>query len=343
MPASTTGLPCAADLDDVFAGVRMRRRERTWRRLRRADASPIERRGVNVARRGGECRERPVIARAMRARGSASGRRRSAPRPGGVAIATMVSSVANKHCGADAERGRRPDQLDRHRQPGRAYFSLEMMTVFTNASPMLSEVTPRILGDGQVHDAALVRIERAHLLRRAASAPSRPGTRHLPQLGVLVAAEALAVDDDALVVAELLPERRAHEVLQRLQRSPRWHSSVRRPRLRGRCAMPRRCLVDSRVERQRPSPSTTLWTNAVICVVSRSSSWSTVSPCAARCRLRPAPAFFIRRSAGGRDRLHHRRADHPVREVLLADAEQVADQPVDHEPARRPEEHEAGT
>ena len=76
----------------------------------------------------------------------------------------------------------------------------------------------RIFGDRQVNDAAFVGIERTHLLRRAAALGLfRDEARHLPQLRVLVPAEAVAVDHDALVVAELATERRGHEVLQRLE------------------------------------------------------------------------------------------------------------------------------
>ena len=49
------------------------------------------------------------------------------------------------------------------------------------------------------------------------------------QLGVLVAAEAVAVDDDAVVVAELPAERRGDQVLQRLQAfaaAPDQHAAV---------------------------------------------------------------------------------------------------------------------
>src|SRR6185436_4307264 len=74
----------------------------------------------------------------------------------------------------------------------------------------------RILRDREMHDPALVRVEGTHLLRH----PARPRLfrdemRHLPQLGVLVLAEAVAVDDDAVVVAQLLPERRGDDVLER--------------------------------------------------------------------------------------------------------------------------------
>ena len=56
----------------------------------------------------------------------------SPPRPGGVAMATMVSEVENT--GSSPSGYTLPD-------PG--YFT-EIMTVFSNASPMLSEVTDSI-------------------------------------------------------------------------------------------------------------------------------------------------------------------------------------------------------
>jgi len=51
------------------------------------------------------------------------------PRPGGVAIATMVSSVLNDN----------PYLWLWTRDLGRSYRLAEMMTVFRNASPMLSD------------------------------------------------------------------------------------------------------------------------------------------------------------------------------------------------------------
>src|SRR5207253_1986446 len=118
----------------------------------------------------------------------------NAPRPCGVAMATMVSSVANNlllRGDDDRLHERVADALRRH---------------------------VRILGDREMHDAPLVRVERPHLLRHAARARLlRDELRHLPQLRVLLLAIAVAVDDDAIVVAELLAERRRDDVLQRLQ------------------------------------------------------------------------------------------------------------------------------
>ena len=88
------------------------------------------------------------------------------PRPGGVAMATMVSSGANMRLATGRARALRYVP---------AIVAAEMITVFMNASPMLSELTVGILGDRHVHDAALVGVQRAHLLRRAAHcAPSPP-------------------------------------------------------------------------------------------------------------------------------------------------------------------------
>ena len=96
--SSSTGLPCAADLDDVFAGVGMRRREPGRDDLVDARVRSL---GSMHAAECGVSRRR--AARADSAAPSRSGRRRGPdirttpmpPRPGGVAIATMVSSMAN--------------------------------------------------------------------------------------------------------------------------------------------------------------------------------------------------------------------------------------------------------
>ena len=55
------------------------------------------------------------------------------PRPDGVAIATIVSSEENMRLRLTHE--------DRRAGSGRSYCLAEMMTVFMNASPMLSELT----------------------------------------------------------------------------------------------------------------------------------------------------------------------------------------------------------
>src|SRR5258708_5264167 len=82
----------------------------------------------------------------------------------------------------------------------------------------LSLTTPSAPRPGGVADAPFVRVERAHFL----GDPARQRllgdeARHLPQLGVLVLPEAVAVDDDAIVVAELLAKSRGDNVLQCLQ------------------------------------------------------------------------------------------------------------------------------
>ena len=92
------------------------------------------------------------------------------------------------------------------------------MTVFMNASPMLSELT---VGSSAMAMCTIRRsygIERSHLLRH----PARTRllcheARHLFDLGVLVSAEAVAVDDDPVVVAKLASKCGGDHVLQGLQ------------------------------------------------------------------------------------------------------------------------------
>ena len=90
-----------------------------------------------------------------------------------------------------------------------AYFRAEIMTVFENASPMLSVVDARDFGDRHVHDAALVRIQRAELLIDARSLRLLgQELRHLPQLDVLALAVLERVDEHALLVVERSAEAR---------------------------------------------------------------------------------------------------------------------------------------
>ena len=94
------------------------------------------------------------------------------PRPGGVAMATMVSVVENTSSAIAADRC-----LALETGCLAATCVAEIMTVFENASPMLSVVDAGNFGDRQVHDAALVGIQRAELLIDARSpSPSRRGT-----------------------------------------------------------------------------------------------------------------------------------------------------------------------
>ena len=94
------------------------------------------------------------------------------------------------------------------------------MTVFTNASPMLSDVTLSHLGDRQVDDAAFVGVERADLLReRRSSWPSRPGRCAICRSSAsLPLPEAHAVDHQPPALGSVVPEDGRHDVLQRLQR-----------------------------------------------------------------------------------------------------------------------------
>ena len=155
-------------LDDVFAGVGMRSRESTSTTTS-IDRRPCRsRRASNVACRGSklESRRQHAAPRLTRV-GPLSLTTPIPPRPGGVAIATMVSSVENMVRATIRVRVLRSHGRGSHATTRRA----EMITVLKYASPMLSDDIVRIFGDGQVHDAARVRIERAHFLRHAARAP----------------------------------------------------------------------------------------------------------------------------------------------------------------------------
>src|SRR3954464_4497545 len=114
--------------------------------------------------------------------------RRTTPmplRPGGVAIATMASSVANSTSD----------------HPPRLLLPLRRNDhgLHEGISDALGGHR-RIFGDCEVDNAPLVRIERAHFLRRAVTlCLVRQVLGHLLQLGVLFATIAVAVDDDALI------------------------------------------------------------------------------------------------------------------------------------------------
>jgi len=83
---------------------------------------------------------------------------------------------------------------------------------------MLSDVMPGS-SDCQMHDAARVRIERPHLLRRTGGFHSfHHEARHLTQFGVFSAAVAHAVNDEAAVVVQVASEAGVHDLLQRVER-----------------------------------------------------------------------------------------------------------------------------
>ena len=100
-----------------------------------------------------------------------------------------------------------------------AAYLTEMMTVFSKASPMLSEVTDSMTAT------AMCTMRRSYGLsgpiscaRPVVLAFSARNVRHLVQLGVLVAAIAVAVDDQPPLVAAVAAERRSDDLLQGLQR-----------------------------------------------------------------------------------------------------------------------------
>ena len=115
------------DLHDVFAGVGRRSREigdeGVVGHVEAAEPAP----GSPGGRAADGCGRR-ARARCRGAAGPLSRTIATPPCPAGVATATMVSSVANT-------------AASRSRADLRAYLLTEMMTVFSNESPMLSEVT----------------------------------------------------------------------------------------------------------------------------------------------------------------------------------------------------------
>ena len=81
------------------------------------------------------------------------------------------------------------------------YFRAEMMTVFRNASPMLSDDMSGSSATVMMHEASSVRIERAHFLRNpGALRLLHHELGHLAQLGVLALAVIEAIDDERAIV-----------------------------------------------------------------------------------------------------------------------------------------------
>src|SRR5687767_1866120 len=129
------------------------------------------------------------------------------PRPGGVAIATMVSSVLNDNLtfgygpvtravlsprrDDDRLQKRVADALRRHR---------------------------RIFGDRQVDETPRVRIERTHFLRAGRLRLLHHETRHLAQFRILALPVIEAVHDERTVVVQVSPKRGVDDLLQRVQR-----------------------------------------------------------------------------------------------------------------------------
>jgi hypothetical protein len=92
-----------------------------------------------------------------------------------------------------------------------------MMTVFRKRVPDALGRHRRILGDGEVDQAARVGIERPHLLRPGVLRLLHREARHLLQLVVLAAAIAHAVDDEAAVVVQLAAEAGVDDLLERVE------------------------------------------------------------------------------------------------------------------------------
>src|SRR5262245_2781546 len=128
-------------------------------------------------------------------------------RPGGVAIATMVSSVENmRECG----RARTARRLLLGGAGGDDDLLHRAVTLTLRRSVS-------VLRDFHVDDAARVGVERAEFLRRARAAGAfDQEARHLFEFEILAAAEAEAVDHDALRI-EVAAERGVDDVLERVE------------------------------------------------------------------------------------------------------------------------------
>src|SRR5687768_6440946 len=136
------------------------------------------------------------------------------PRPGGVAIATMVSSDANI------------DRLDRLRRGGAGNWwnersaAADRLPAERNDHRLQKGVANalgrhlRVLGNGEMDEPSRVGVERSHLLRRAARLRAlHEEPRHLANFRVFRPTVVQAVDDDGAIVFELAPVRRVHDVL----------------------------------------------------------------------------------------------------------------------------------
>src|SRR5688572_21760989 len=131
------------------------------------------------------------------------------PRPGGVAIATMVSEVENTY-----------DGRIRLRQGYGGQASLPLFhrdddRLFERVADALG--ADRLeLGNRKVHDAALVRIERADFLRQAGVfGLAAEEQRHLPKLFVLAFAIPHAIDHQPASFGGLMAIHRGDDVLPR--------------------------------------------------------------------------------------------------------------------------------
>ena len=194
-------------------------------------------------------------------------------------------------------------------------------------------------GDRQVHEAALVGIQRAELLVDAGLLRLLgEKLRHLPQLDVLALAVAQRVDERRACRRRAPAEAMSTTCCSALSGSPRWRTSSSassparfEPRAVG--ASPRRRPSASMPERGRRRVRGNRRSVACVSAHGHDSSRAAAS-------VLPPPTRFTRRSAGRPDGPDRRRADHVVRHVLLADAPDVA-RPASRSPGRRrPEEHE---
>ena len=297
----------SADLDHVIAGVRVRRGKPGDDDLiddRRARSSRIRigRRGQTSQRPAARQRDRGAERRTARPRSAAprcpdSRTTPMPPRPGGVAMATMVSAsrtarvtvaVAARSTSVrdhDGLEERVADALGRHRG---------------------------VFGDGQVHESSRVGVERADFLRRAGLRALSMSACRLPQLGVLISAEAQRVDHVVPIAARVAAEGGVDDHLQRVQRFALRRSRASAPSP----ARFTRTLsgVSSEVGPQRSPIAVTTRRTKSMTWASRSYSWTV-----------PCPGFRYALGIEARARLAARagRANHPIRQVLLANRQML--------------------
>src|SRR4029450_8847816 len=123
------------------------------------------------------------------------------PRPGGVAMATMVSVVLNTG--------------------GRLAAALLADRDDDGLQKCIADALRRhlrILGDGEMDEAPRIWVQRTDLLRRAGRLRTfHHEARHLPQFGVFALAVVEAIDHERAIAVELPPESGVDDVLERVQ------------------------------------------------------------------------------------------------------------------------------
>ena len=207
---------------------------------------------------------------------------------------------------------------------GRPAVLTEMITTSSRTHHRCSPTTRRIFATAMCTDPARVGIERADLLRHAGRSwlcPSETG--HLTEFLVFGFTISQRIDDVVAIASGIAAECGIDDDLQSVQGLAFARSSTSAPSPvrfhRGCCPV---SLPWSPREVEPHGAGVTCRMKSMTWV-SNLRSWN-LRPFAPRCR---------RPRAIGR-----RRADHPIRQVLLADGQQIAREPVHHQPAGAHEE-----